>query len=218
MATEYELAIVLQHIKMASGSVVAEAPELAAAHLGKAIDVLRQAQEAPPPAKTIEELGVIALQRAAELRLTRREFQILGFLATGMANIDIAQAEWVSEQTVKFHISNILRKLDAANRAEAAFIARREGLVVGTADADEVDSPKPEPSDPLTARQAEVLVFVSQGLTNQEIADRLGIGLQTVRYHVTNILSQLGVKNRTAAGKALSEGRVIVKNKGILTP
>lgn len=54
-----------------------------------------------------------------------------------------------------------------------------------------------EPSiDVLTEREIEVLRLVGRGLTNQEIADDLSISLKTVKSHVSNILSKLGLNNR----------------------
>jgi len=52
---------------------------------------------------------------------------------------------------------------------------------------------------PLTPRQREVLVHLGKGLSNQEISEKLGISVATVKLHVNAILHALGVKNRTAA-------------------
>lgn len=65
----------------------------------------------------------------------------------------------------------------------------------------------PPAGEPLTERELEVLKLVAQGLSNQEIADRLAIGERTARTHVVNILSKLHLANRTqAALYALREG------------
>jgi NarL family two-component system response regulator LiaR len=65
----------------------------------------------------------------------------------------------------------------------------------------------PPAGDPLTEREVTVLKLVAQGLTNQEIADRLMISEWTVRTHVSNILDKLHVANRTQATLyALREG------------
>ncbi len=83
--------------------------------------------------------GQIAL-RAAALRggdgwpgaqfgLTRREGEVLGYLAKGLDNRAIAHALYVSEETVKSHVKAILRKLRAKDRAQVVSIALRQGLV-----------------------------------------------------------------------------------------
>ena len=73
----------------------------------------------------------------------------------------------------------------------------------------EVSGPPEEPPavDPLTEREVEVLKLVAKGLSNQEIADQLIIGLTTVYSHVSNILAKLHLASRTqAALYALREG------------
>jgi two-component system, NarL family, response regulator LiaR len=65
----------------------------------------------------------------------------------------------------------------------------------------------PPSDEPLTDREAEVLILVARGLSNQDIADKLVISERTVRTHVSNILSKLQLANRTqAALYALKEG------------
>jgi two-component system NarL family response regulator len=62
-------------------------------------------------------------------------------------------------------------------------------------------SPEPvtETVDELTERQIEVLTYIAQGWTNQEIADRLFITERTVKYHLQEILQKLHLRNRTQA-------------------
>ncbi|MBN2002070.1 MAG: response regulator transcription factor [Anaerolineae bacterium] len=68
-------------------------------------------------------------------------------------------------------------------------------------------SGRPPTPDPLTEREAEVLRLVAQGLSNQDIAEKLYIGAPTVRTHVSNIMSKLYLANRVqAALYALREG------------
>jgi NarL family two-component system response regulator LiaR len=65
----------------------------------------------------------------------------------------------------------------------------------------------PPTDDPLTARELEALRLVAQGLTNQEIAEKLSISERTVGKHVSNILEKLHLANRTqAALYALRKG------------
>ena len=61
--------------------------------------------------------------------LTRRELEILRLVAEGHSNSQLARMLWVTEQTVKFHLSNIYRKLDVANRTEASRWAQLHGLL-----------------------------------------------------------------------------------------
>ncbi|EKF51589.1 response regulator transcription factor [Lactococcus garvieae] len=58
---------------------------------------------------------------------------------------------------------------------------------------------KPELYDNLSKREMEVLKILAQGLSNQEIADRLFISLKTVKTHVSNIFNKLEVNDRTQA-------------------
>jgi len=60
--------------------------------------------------------------------LSERETEILCGVARGLSNRAIAQELWLSDQTVKFHLHNIYRKLDVANRTEAARYAFDHGL------------------------------------------------------------------------------------------
>ena len=62
--------------------------------------------------------------------LTRREVEILGMLAEGLANKNIAARLAISEHTVKTHVASILTKLDAYSRAEAVAIGARQGLIL----------------------------------------------------------------------------------------
>ena len=61
--------------------------------------------------------------------LSEREREVLVLLAQGTSNKDMAEKLFITEGTVKNHVSNILAKLQAENRTQAADIARRQGLV-----------------------------------------------------------------------------------------
>lgn len=60
-------------------------------------------------------------------------------------------------------------------------------------------SQEKKPHEDLTDRELEVLMCIGDGLTNQEISDKLYIGIKTVKTHVSNILSKLDVYDRTQA-------------------
>jgi DNA-binding NarL/FixJ family response regulator len=61
--------------------------------------------------------------------LTPRELEVLYLISEGMHNSEIAARLFVTERTVKFHVSSILAKLGADNRTEAVAIATRRGLI-----------------------------------------------------------------------------------------
>ena len=61
--------------------------------------------------------------------LTARELEILQLAASGNSNRRIAERLWVTEQTVKFHLSNVYRKLGVANRTEASHVAHQRHLL-----------------------------------------------------------------------------------------
>jgi DNA-binding NarL/FixJ family response regulator len=61
--------------------------------------------------------------------LTKREQEILRLVSEGKSNGQVAQKLWVTEQTVKFHLSNIYRKLGVTNRTEAGRQAQLIGLL-----------------------------------------------------------------------------------------
>jgi DNA-binding NarL/FixJ family response regulator len=89
----------------------------------------------PPPiaARVVAEFSRISAQRAVDLKvfseLTDREREVLRLIGNGKRNRDIAQELFISEKTVKNHVSNILWKLQVNDRTEAALFASRQGLV-----------------------------------------------------------------------------------------
>lgn len=74
----------------------------------------------------------LSAKSAAEVEfqhdLTKRELEILGLVADGMTNSAIGEQLFISEKTVKCHVSNILSKLHLADRTQAAAFAWRSGI------------------------------------------------------------------------------------------
>jgi len=96
-------------------------------------DPAREAAHRLGAARLLEDLRAIgsAPVRAEAVpdALTPRETEILALVAEGRSNGEIAKQLFISAKTVSVHVSNILGKLDAAGRTEAAAIARRRGLL-----------------------------------------------------------------------------------------
>jgi DNA-binding NarL/FixJ family response regulator len=62
--------------------------------------------------------------------LTQREHEVLVKMAQGLSNLEIAEALYLSESTIKTHVSNILFKLDAKRRTQAIQTAKEKKIVV----------------------------------------------------------------------------------------
>jgi len=82
--------------------------------------------------RIISEFAKISLpdKRKSELgQLTEREVEVLGLLAKGSTNAEIANALFISEATVKTHVSNLFSKLDLRDRVQAVVFAYETGLI-----------------------------------------------------------------------------------------
>ncbi len=129
----------------------AEAILAAAGSRGEAEKALRTAYataavlEAGPLLRRIEQLArrarlsLLAPRPARRVRgpsteLTQREREVVAFLAEGRTNREIGAALFVSERTASVHVSNLMGKLGARSRFEAAAIATRRGLLPGSSD------------------------------------------------------------------------------------
>lgn len=75
------------------------------------------------------EVGLRLAKSVASPRLSKREMEVLGCLASGKGNREIGHNLEISEGTIKFHVKSILRKLDAVGRAEAVAVAAKRGII-----------------------------------------------------------------------------------------
>jgi two-component system, NarL family, nitrate/nitrite response regulator NarL len=110
----------------------------AKAFLGKGIDpagvapVLRQVFEGEVVTEAVGNSTGFVPPPADEFDLTTREREILEQVAAGRSNKQIAREFWLSEQTIKYHLTNVYRKLGVSSRTEAARFAYDHGLAGGT--------------------------------------------------------------------------------------
>jgi NarL family two-component system response regulator LiaR len=109
-------------------------------------------------------------------------------------------------------ISYLLKNISAdelANAIRAAHAGRPTLAPEATVALIHAATRPPPPEYDLTPRELEVLALLAQGLTNPEIAERLVVSHSTIKFHVSSLLSKLGVNGRTeAVALALQENLV----------
>jgi DNA-binding NarL/FixJ family response regulator len=113
----------------------------ASAFVSKSVDPqeLPDALMAAVEATVTEPIGRPEVAQAPAARaagLTDRELEILSALGEGRSNKEIAKLLWLAEQTVKFHLTNIYRKLNVTSRTEAVHWAYSHGLLTTAAESD----------------------------------------------------------------------------------
>jgi DNA-binding NarL/FixJ family response regulator len=117
----------------ASGFLLKDVPAEA---LFEAVRVIAGGEALLAPAITRRLIAEFARLRPRQVRpealseLTPRETEILGLVAEGLSNREIAERLVLSDETVKTHVSHVLRKLGLRDRAQAVVVAYETGLVV----------------------------------------------------------------------------------------
>ena len=117
----------------ASGFLLKDVP---AETLFEAVRVIAGGEALLAPAITRRLIAEFARLRPRQVRpealsdLTPREREILGLVAEGLSNREIAERLVLSDETVKTHVSHVLRKLGLRDRAQAVVVAYESGLVV----------------------------------------------------------------------------------------
>ena len=113
-----------------------------------------------------------------------------------------------SSFTVAGEFDSLAQARASGIEADAILISAPGGRAF-TARPPGVDDSAGEYEEPLTAREAEVLELLAEGLPNKSIAARLGISDQTVKFHVASICGKLGAANRTdAVRRAVRRGLI----------
>jgi len=120
----------------ASGFLLKDAP---AEELAAAIRVIAAGESLLAPVVTRRVIDAFVRRAPAPARgpadarlatLTPRELEVLGLMARGLSNLDIAARLFVSEGTTKTHVSNVLSKLGLRDRVQAVVFAYESGVVV----------------------------------------------------------------------------------------
>jgi DNA-binding NarL/FixJ family response regulator len=148
------------------------------------------------------ESGLVGVRRL--VRDGRQRVVVLGVTEDEPHIVACAEAGIAGYLTDADSLSHMMRTIQAAARGDfscppqiAGGLLRRLAAVVG---------PVPVPGGPhITVRERQVVVLIGQGLTNKEIAKRLGIQLATVKNHVHNILDKTGLSRRSDAAASLGQ-------------
>lgn len=123
----------------------------------------------------------------ADYGLTARERQILAHVVDGKSNIEVAQALYLSEDTIKTHLRRVFRKLGVSSRTGAVALAVRTNTIW-------VERSGSAPA--LSPRELEVLELLADGLDNRDIGDRLGLSHLTVKSHLARMTKRFGTGDR----------------------
>jgi NarL family two-component system response regulator LiaR len=129
------------------------------------------------------------------IRGANPDFQVIALTS-------FAEQELVQRALQSGAISYVLKNVHSDRLAQAIREAYHGRSVIDAAAAQVLVQAAQGSSSPgynLTERERQVLGLMTKGKTNQEIAERLTLSVGTVRFHVSNILSKLGVSNRTEA-------------------
>ena len=104
--------------------------EVDTSELLRAIRAVDQGENAfDPRSSSAMVRGLTASPGPGEMPLTARELEVLRLLAHGLSNREISKRLFIAETTVKFHVTNVMRKLEVTRRSEAVYVASQLGVI-----------------------------------------------------------------------------------------
>lgn len=121
--------LVVEHSLEIYGGLVALVFSIVGIWLGLKLTRTKEVRvEVPVPVASVEPF-IVDQARLEALGITPREHEILGLIAAGLSNREIAERLFVSENTVKTHSSRLFEKLQARRRTQAVQLAKEAGLI-----------------------------------------------------------------------------------------
>lgn len=160
--------------------------------------------------------------RRSSAVVTEQERKVLTLSCRGLSNREIANQVALAESTVKKLLHQSFRKLGASNKGQAFRICLKQGLI-NVLDLYPIENliscyvpPVPERII-LTHRERLMLVLVSQGFSNREIAEKMNISISAVKRCLCNVFSKLGARSRVQA-IWLAQWRGFLNNLEIISP
>jgi DNA-binding NarL/FixJ family response regulator len=93
-------------------------------------EIVAAIQHSVTSASTFSAQGLSTLMSSVKISLTAREIDVLKLISLGLSNQEISQKLFLSQSTIKSHITSIFRKLGADNRVSAINLARENGLLL----------------------------------------------------------------------------------------
>lgn len=151
--------------------------------LPHAIYLLRQMMDHCPKTRTLV-IGVLDNER-----------EVVAFAEAGMWGYTPPDAT----------LDELAGAIERVARGESTYTRQMMTLLLRRVATRTVDRPPEGFPAVLTARERQVVALIDEGLSNREIADRLGVEVATVKNHVHNLLSKLRVKRRAEAAAHLRE-------------
>jgi DNA-binding NarL/FixJ family response regulator len=173
-------------------ATVATAAEALAAVRRRPCDIVLIDVSLPNGVELVARLPAAAPStRALAVALREHEDDVMPWAEAGVAGYVPQEASF----------ADLVAAINSVARGESLCSPRIAGALLRRVAALAADASRPAPGSRLTAREAEVVGLIEQGLSNKEIAGRLSITTSTVKNHVHSILEKLAVSRRADAAR-----------------